>query len=115
MSYRAIKRSSKTCLILAVLMVGVTPSAWAQDPIHKFGRGAVNVLTCWIELPKNFHLGMQEANPVLGVGVGLLKGVGLAATRLVLGAYEVVSFPVPYPAAYASPYESIELSDYSWE
>ncbi len=91
------------------------PSAYAQDPIHKMGRGIGNVLTCWIELPKNFHLGMQEANPVLGAGVGLLKGAGMAATRLVLGAYETVSFLVPYPKGYASPYEAIELPDYAWE
>ena len=112
---RAIKPLSKAGLIITLLVVGVAPAAWAQDPIHKFGRGAVNVLTCWIELPKNFHLGMQEANPVLGVGGGVIKGIGLAATRFVLGAYEVVSFPVPYPKAYASPYEALELSDYSWE
>lgn len=102
-------------VITALLIGGIAPAAFAQDPIHKLGRGAVNILTCWIELPKNLHLGMQETNPVLGVGGGILKGLGLAATRLALGAYEVISFPVPYPAAYASPYESLELSDYSWE
>ena len=110
------RRTRIGSLLIAMMAVAViAPSAWAQDPIHKLGRGVTNILTCWIELPKNFHLGMQETNPVLGVGVGLCKGVGLAATRLLLGAYETVSFPVPYPAAYASPYESLELSDYSWE
>ena len=115
MSNRRSRPSSKQWLIITLLVVGVAPSACAQDPIHKLGRGATNVLTCWIELPKNFHLGMQETNPVLGVGVGLLKGAWLMATRLVFGAYETISFPVPYPAAYASPYEAIELSDYAWE
>lgn len=102
-------------VLVAVLITGITPPAYAQDPIHKLGRGATNVLTCWIELPKNLHLGMQEQNPVLGIGSGLFKGVGLAATRLVLGAYEAVSFPIPFPKAYASPYEGLELTDYSWE
>ena len=102
-------------ITLLIVMGSFAPQAAAQDPIHKLGRGVTNVLTCWIELPKNFHLGMQETNPVLGVGGGLIKGVGLAATRLIVGAYETVSFPVPFPAAYASPYEGLELSDYSWE
>ena len=98
---------------------------WAQDPIeqevvhhdplHKAGRGLTNVLTCWIEVPKNFHLGTQEDNPVLGALWGLVKGAGLGATRLAVGAYEVVTFPVPVPKDYASPYEGMELPDYAWE
>ncbi len=102
-------------LVAAALTLGMASPAFAQDPIHKLGRGATNVLTCWIELPKNFHIGMQEQNPVLGVVVGLFKGIGLGATRLALGVYEVVSFPIPYPKDYASPYEGLELTDYSWE
>src|SRR3989338_1310590 len=109
-------RARTVWLLVTLVALGVgAPAAFAQDPIHKLGRGDTNVLTCWIELPKNFHLGMQEANPVLGVGGGLIKGGGLAATRLLVGAYEPILFPVPFPAASASPYEGLELSDYSWE
>ena len=60
---------------------------WAQDPIHKMGRGVVNILTSWIELPKQFHLGTQEDNPVTGVGWGLLKGAGLTVLRGGVGLY----------------------------
>ena len=102
-----------TALALAVALTA--PAAWAQNPIHKAGRGIVNILTCWIEIPKNLHLGTQEENPLVGVGWGLLKGTGLAATRLLIGAYETVTFPIPYPRAYASPYEGLELGDYAWE
>ena len=99
---------------MVVWLTGGSP-AWAQDPIHKAGRGATNVVTSWIEIPKNVVLGVQEQNPILGAGWGLLKGIGLTATRVVLGAYEVVTFPLPYPQAYASPYDSLELPDYPWE
>jgi hypothetical protein len=58
---------------------------------------------------------MQEDNPLLGIGGGLLKGSGLALTRLAVGAYETLSFLVPFPKDYASPYEGMELSDYAWE
>lgn len=103
-------------IILAVAVMGwQAPYAFAQDPIHKMGRGLGNVLTCWIEIPKNLHLGMQEENPILGVGWGFIKGAGLTLTRLAVGAFESVTFPVPYPQAYASPYEGLELSDYAWE
>ncbi len=103
-------------VVLGVLAMTVgSSSASAQDPIHKAGRGVTNVLTSWIELPKNLHQGTQEENPLLGVGWGLLKGGGLTMTRLAVGAYETVTFFVPYPKGFASPYEGMELPDYAWE
>jgi putative exosortase-associated protein (TIGR04073 family) len=108
------RTSGVVTALLIWLCAGVT-TASAQDPIHKAGRGATNILAGWIELPKNFSLGMQEDNPVLGAVWGLAKGVGLGVTRMVLGAYEVVTFPIPYPQGYASPYEGLELGDYPWE
>lgn len=109
------KRFVRYMALVLVAMAMGSPAAMAQDPIHKAGRGLTNFLTCWIEIPKNFHLGTQEENPVLGAGWGLVKGSGLAITRLVVGAYEAVSFMVPYPKDYASPYEGLELPDYAWE
>jgi len=99
----------------AIIMGLNHSTAFAQDPIHKIGRGVGNMLTCWIEVPKNLHLGTQEENPLLGVGWGLVKGSGLAATRLVVGAYETLTFPIPIPKDYASPYEGMELADFAWE
>jgi hypothetical protein len=46
-------------LLVAMVLTILSPSAQAQDPIHKAGRGLTNVLTGWIELPKNIHLGTQ--------------------------------------------------------
>ena len=91
------------------------PLASADDPIHKAGRGIVNVLTCWIEIPKQFHLGSQEDNPITGVGMGIAKGVSLAVLRIGVGAYEAVTFALPYPKGYVSPYEGMQLPDYAWE
>ena len=101
-------------LAVGVLM-GPAGEAAAQDPIHKAGRGLANVLACWVELPKQFRGGLVEANPVVGGGKGLLKGIGLTVARLGLGAYEAVTFPIPIPARYASPYEQLELLDYPWQ
>ena len=100
---------------IAIGLVAASPEAWAQDPIHKMGRGVVNVLTGWIELPKHIHLGSQEVNPVTGITRGLLKGAGLTLLRGGVGLYEAVTFPIPYPTDFASPYERMELNDYAWE
>ena len=101
-------------LLLALVLVGGS-RAWAQDPIHKVGRGLVNVLTGWIEVPKQLHLGAQGENPLTGVGHGLLKGISLTVLRLGTGIFETLTFPVPYPKDFASPYEQMELNDYAWE
>lgn len=108
-------RRSVVALTLGLGLVGMNPLAWAQDPIHKVGRGVVNVLASWIEIPKQIHLGSQEENPVTGIGMGLVKGAGLTLLRGGVGIYEAVTFPFPYPKDYASPYEQMELPDYPWE
>ena len=91
------------------------PLAMAQDPIHKMGRGVVNVLTSWIEIPKQLHLGSQEDNPITGIAMGVGRGVGLTVLRIGVGAYEAVTFPLAYPRGYVSPYEQMSLPDYAWE
>ena len=102
-------------LLLFTIFLFVTPLVSADDPIHKAGRGVVNILTSWIEIPKQLHLGSQEDNPVVGVGMGLAKGVSLTVLRIGVGAYEAVTFPLPYPKGYVSPYEQMQLPDYAWE
>ena len=101
-------------LFLSALLL-VPPPAMADDPIHKAGRGVVNILTCWIEMPKQLHLGAQEDNPIVGIGTGIGKGVSLTVLRLAMGAYEAVAFAIPYPRGYVSPYEEMQLPDYAWE
>ena len=102
-------------LLVSVSGLWASPLAWAQDPIHKIGRGLVNVLTGWIELPKQIHLGSQEDHPVTGVGWGLVRGAGLTVLRGGVGIFEAVTFPIPYPKDFASPYERMAMPDYAWE
>ncbi len=109
------RRMMLTTLLGLGMLTASQPSAWAQDPVHKMGRGVVNVLTCWIEIPKQAHLGSQEENPLTGLAAGFVKGVGLTVLRAGVGLYEAVTFPIPCPKDFASPYEELELSDYAWE
>ena len=105
----------RAVLIAVAVWLLAAPVVRAQDPIHKMGRGVVNVLTGWLEMPKQVHLGAQEDNPVTGLVHGTLKGVSLTILRTGIGLYEAVTFPFPYPKHFASPYEHLELPDYSWE
>ncbi len=102
-------------MITAALWGVCASPARAQDPIHKMGRGLTNVLTGWIELPKQVHLGSQQDRPLAGLSWGLVKGLGMTVLRSGLGVYEAVTFPIPYPKEFASPYERMELPDYAWD
>ena len=109
------KNRTIIALLVSVSSLCASPRSWAQDPIHKMGRGLVNVLTGWLELPKQVHLGSQRDHPVTGVGWGLVKGAKLLILRVGVGIFEAATFPIPYPKDFASPYERMEMPDYAWE
>ena len=90
-------------LIIALVMVmilAVASTSYAQDPAKKLGRGLANILTGWIELPKNIYDVSVEENPLAGLTIGLAKGIGMTIVRTGAGIYEVVTFPFPIPEDY---------------
>ena len=100
---------------IAVVLFAGAGTTWAQDSVHKLGRGLTNVFTGWIEVPTQVYRGAQQANPVVGTGAGLFKGIANTILRAVVGLYDVVTFPIPYPRAYTSAYEQLGLPDFAWE
>ena len=89
-------------IAVAVLMVlSIATASYAQDPAKKLGRGLANILTGWIELPKNIYDTSVEDNPLAGLTIGLAKGIGMTIVRTGAGIYEVVTFPFPIPDDYA--------------
>ena len=104
-------RAAVTGLVL-LLAAGPCSTAWAQNMGHKLGRGCMNVVTGWVELPKGVRDGSQEENPFIGIPVGLCKGLALAVLRTGVGALEVVTFPAPWPKAQFAPvYEPVYVWD----
>jgi putative exosortase-associated protein (TIGR04073 family) len=67
---------------------------------HKLGRGLANIVTGPIEIPKNISREWRKSDPVTGFIIGGVKGVGWAASRIAVGVYDTVTFPVPVPANY---------------
>ncbi|MBU4377015.1 MAG: exosortase system-associated protein, TIGR04073 family [Candidatus Omnitrophica bacterium] len=93
----------KKGLVIALVMVmvlAVATVSYAQDPAKKLGRGLANILTGWIELPKNIYDTSVEDNPLAGLTIGLAKGIGMTIVRTGAGIYEVVTFPFPIPEDY---------------
>lgn len=67
---------------------------------EKLGRGTANVFTSVVEVPKNISNEWRKSDPVTGFVVGSVKGCGWWGVRTVVGAFEIVTFPVPVPANY---------------
>ncbi|RKY41866.1 MAG: exosortase system-associated protein, TIGR04073 family [Candidatus Makaraimicrobium thalassicum] len=86
------------CVVIA--MVGMATQCYAQDPAKKLGRGLANILTGWVELPKNIYETSVEENVLSGLTMGLAKGVGMTIVRTGAGIYEAVTFPFPIPEDY---------------
>lgn len=86
------------CIIIA--MIGIATQSYAQDPAKKLGRGLANVVTGWVELPKNIYDTSVEENILSGLTMGLAKGVGMTIVRTGAGVYETVTFPFPIPEDY---------------
>jgi len=85
-------------ICIAVLMVfSLATTCFAQDMGKKLARGLANVLTGWVEIPKNVYDTSVEDNIVSGLTVGLVKGVGMAIVRTGAGVYETVTFPFAIP------------------
>jgi putative exosortase-associated protein (TIGR04073 family) len=88
-------------ICVAVLMLlNIATASYAQDMGKKLYRGLANVVTGWIELPKNIYDTSVEDNPLSGITIGLAKGVGMTIVRTGAGVYETVTFPFPIPEGY---------------
>lgn len=95
---KALKVMFICCVVVA--MIGMATQAYAQDPAKKLGRGLANILTGWVELPKNIYETSVEENVLSGLTMGLAKGVGMTIVRTGAGVYETVTFPFPIPEDY---------------
>lgn len=89
-----------TGLTLVLCLLCFCPSAFADDMWSKFGRGVSNAVTGPYEIVyQTQRMAKHEPWPVAAVG-GFGKGLVTGALRMVAGAYEVVTFPVPVPFGY---------------
>ena len=68
----------------------------------KLVRGAANLVTGWVEIPKRMHETSQRSGAFAGFTWGLVRGLGRGFVRTAGGAYEVITFPFPAPPHYRS-------------
>jgi putative exosortase-associated protein (TIGR04073 family) len=72
----------------------------AGKAFSKLTRGAVNLVTGWVEIPKRIQETSQDSGAAAGFTWGLLRGLGYGFIRTAAGGYELVTFPFPAPPGY---------------
>ena len=113
--------------LLAGLMciggLGATGLLWAEEPavttgsgdrvdqimgrynlypaFEKLGRGASNLFGGWLEIPYNVQTRHSPNNTGGSLFTGFAHGLLKAFVRTGVGAYEVVTFFLPYPENFA--------------
>ena len=87
-------------LIGVLIILNMASPSFAQNPSKKLGRGLVNILTGWVELPKNIYETSAESNPFAGITIGLAKGLGMTVVRTGAGIFDAATFPFPLPEGY---------------
>jgi putative exosortase-associated protein (TIGR04073 family) len=86
----------------AILMATVLWSApvHAQSAPRKFGRGLAAMTTAFLEVPGNMVAESRDRGPAEGIPLGFAIGLGMIVPRVLIGVYEFVSAPFPFPAGY---------------
>ncbi len=74
-------------------------------------RGATNIVTGWLEIPKQIYVTGQETTWLRGAVIGPVKGIGMTFVRTLAGVGELATFFVAYPGFYEPWFEP----SYVWQ
>lgn len=77
----------------------------------KFGRGVANVVSGWLEVPKQIYRVGHEEGWIRGSTKGPFEGLGMFGARTIAGAYEILTFPLPIPPHY----QPMLKPEYVWQ
>lgn len=85
--------------IFLVLLVFAQPAHAAIEggPVRKLARSATNLLTGWLEIPSQIMQTTERSGSLMGMTEGLGRGLVFGVGRTLVGAVELVTFPIPNP------------------
>ena len=86
----------------------VTEQYTAMD---KLGRGLAGMTTGFLELPGNIAAENRDHGAGAAATVGFAKGIGMIPVRELVGVYNFVTAPIPYPNGY----RPILHPEYPWQ
>ena len=89
-----------TVLVAVLLIANASYALSMEGPLRKLGRGVANFLTSPLEIAKGIGDANYESGPVAAMTHGVFKGFYKTGVRLVVGVYEIATFPIPFPRDY---------------
>jgi putative exosortase-associated protein (TIGR04073 family) len=95
--------------VLVLLLASAAP-ADAQTATRKFLRGLAGMTTAVLEIPGNMVAETNQRGAGQGIPLGFALGLGMIVPRVLVGVYEFVSAPFPFPEHY----EPILKPEFPW-
>ena len=93
------KKTVAIFIVMALLFVSPIPAS-AQTALDKLGRGIANTLTGVLALPYAMIRESEDKGISAGLTTGVMKGIAGIVARELVGVYEIVTFPIPFPERY---------------
>lgn len=90
-------------LCVCVLLLSATTPCFADFKeyvrlsSHKLARGLTNIATGLLDIGYSIDTDVAEYGLYKGIPTGAIRGLYNGVGRMLVGAYEVVSFPIGYP------------------
>jgi putative exosortase-associated protein (TIGR04073 family) len=84
-----------TPVVAEVKIANVKKGRCVSCPADKLGRGISNMVLSALEVPLRIGKEMEKTDPTAALVAGTLKGVFWTGARLVVGAFETVTFLIP--------------------
>ena len=82
-----------------------------EKNLCNMGRGLVNIVTCWLEVPRCLVYHNSQL-PVLGVVVGACQGAGFTVIRAFAGVADIASFGFMSDSIYTSCHD---FNEWVWD
>ena len=89
------KRLIIATVLICLMAVPAVQASYTDSVAQKFSRGIGNVLYSPLEIPFQVSQEIATDDYVYAIPKGVFKGLVYAVGRLLVGAYEVVTFPIP--------------------
>lgn len=94
------RRRKIAALIIIMMSLSLCQPAYAGGPVEKLGRGIQNILFSPKEFLNTYDHTSEDRSFLEAATMTLFYGTAFTVTRIVVGAYEVVTFPIPLPQGY---------------
>lgn len=95
--FRSLLVLSALCFLSpqVALANGATGDSYPEKIGEKLGTGIVNVVTGFVEIPKNIAIESKENGAAYGLTIGFITGIVHSVGRTLTGALDVATFMIP--------------------